>query len=479
MNSKKDYKKVQDSRIVSVTELLLELFKRIKLIMLAAVVFAVALGGYKYIKDKKSADISPAEVSIEEAGKSLTEEELEQVRLTEYTQTSLEKKQEYAEKSVLMQLDPYNVSTASIQFLIGTDNNEQLADLKYAYYMYVNDGQLLEDLEDSGVKEETQYLNEIISYEDASANNGSNTTGNMVTTNTGSTFGVKVKYIDRESCEKLADNIISCISDYAKTLSGKMYTHTVTMVNCSYSNMVDSSVAQKQSDCMTAITTLKDQTKQLTEQLNATQKLMLEKENQESSSDEDKAAVVTKVSISKKYIGLGGAIGIVLAVLYIIIAYLLRGTINSSNDIKYLYNSRVLAEIPVSGKNALYRKVRKKLLKDSASNDRESALKLLVSNVKYECEKNGIHEMIMAYACEDKYMQTWVGEAEQQLQEAGIKLCKVSGGLEQAQAVEEMSRLKNIVLVEKLSGARYETITREMEICMEHNMELIGIVALN
>ncbi len=37
--------------------------------MLAAVVFAVALGGYKYIKDKKSADISPAEVSIEEAGK--------------------------------------------------------------------------------------------------------------------------------------------------------------------------------------------------------------------------------------------------------------------------------------------------------------------------------------------------------------------------------------------------------------------------
>ena len=37
--------------------------------------------------------------------------------------------------------------------------------------------------------------------------------------------------------------------------------------------------------------------------------------------NEDKAAVVTKVSISKKYIGLGGAIGIVLAVLYIIIAY--------------------------------------------------------------------------------------------------------------------------------------------------------------
>ena len=63
MNSKKDYKKVQDSRIVSVTELLLELFKRIKLIMLAAVVFAVALGGYKYIKDKKSADISPAGVN--------------------------------------------------------------------------------------------------------------------------------------------------------------------------------------------------------------------------------------------------------------------------------------------------------------------------------------------------------------------------------------------------------------------------------
>ena len=418
-------------------------------------------------------------MSIEEAEKSLTEEELEQVRLAEYTQTSLEKKQEYAEKSVLMQLDPYNVSTASIQFLIGTENKEQLADLKYAYYMYVNEGQLLEDLKASGVKEETQYLDEIISYEDVSVYNESNTTGNMVTTNTGSTFGVKVKYTDQESCEKLVDNIISCISDYANILSGKMYVHTVIMVNCAYSNMVDSSVAQKQSDCMTAITTLKDQTKQLTEQLSATQKIVLQKESQESSSDADKSAVVTKVSISKKYIGLGGVIGIILAVLYIMIVYLLRGTINSSNDMKYLYNSRVLAEIPVSGKNVLYRKVRKKLLKDSASNDRESALKLLVSNVKYECAKNDIHEMILAYACEEKYMQTWVGEAEQQLQAAGIKLCKVSGGLEQAQAVEEMSRLKDIVLVEKLSGARYETITREMEICMEHNMELMGIVTLN
>ena len=265
MNSKKEYKKVQDSRIVSVTELLLELFKRIKLIILAAIVFAAALGAYKYIKDKKSSDITPAAVSIEEAEKSLTEEELEQVRLAEYTQTSLEKKQEYAEKSVLMQLDPYNVSTASIQFLIGTENKEQLADLKYAYYMYVNEGQLLEDLKASGVKEETQYLDEIISYEDVSVYNESNTTGNMVTTNTGSTFGVKVKYTDQESCEKLVDNIISCISDYANILSGKMYVHTVIMVNCAYSNMVDSSVAQKQSDCMTAITTLKDQTKQLTE----------------------------------------------------------------------------------------------------------------------------------------------------------------------------------------------------------------------
>ena len=479
MNLEKNYKKVQDSRIVSVTELLLELLKRIKLIAIVAIVFAIALGGYKYIKDKKSADITPTAVSVEEAEKSLTEEELEQVRLAEYTQTSLEKKQEYAEKSVLMQLDPYNVSTASIQFLIGTDNKEQLSDLKYAYYMYANDGQLLEDLKASGIKEETQYLDEIISYEDASIHEGNDTNTDVVSTNAGSTFSIKIKYTDQESCERLADDVVSCISDYVNTLSSKMYTHTVTMINCSYSNMVDSSVAQKQSDCMTAITTLKDQTKQLTDQLSTTQKLVLEKESQETSSATDRTADVEKVFISKKYICLGGVIGIILAIIYIVIVYLLRGTINSSNDIKYLYNSRVLAEIPVSGKNILYRKVREKLLKDSASNDRESALELLVSNVKYECEKNDIHEMILAYACEDKYMQTWVEEVERQLETAGIKLCKVSGGLEQAQAVEEMSHLKNIVLVEKLSGARYETITREMEICMEHNMELMGIVTLN
>ena len=134
MNSKNNYNKVQDSRIVSVTELILELLKRVRLIIIMALIFAVVLGGYKYVKDKKAANIPLLSVSVEEAEKNLTDEEVEQVNLAEYTQKSLEKKQEYAEKSVLMQLNPYNVTTASIQFIIETDDKSQLTDLKYAYY---------------------------------------------------------------------------------------------------------------------------------------------------------------------------------------------------------------------------------------------------------------------------------------------------------------------------------------------------------
>ena len=68
---------------------------------------------------------------------------------------------------------------------------------------------------------------------------------------------------------------------------------------------------------------------------------------------------------------------------------------------------------------------------------------------------------------------------EQQLSAVGIKICKLGDGLENAQAVEAMNWLKYIILVEKLSYARYETITRELEICMEQGMELMGLVTLN
>ena len=94
MNSKNNYNKVQDSRIVSVTELILELLKRVRLIIIMALIFAVVLGGYKYVKDKKAANIPLLSVSVEEAEKNLTDEEVEQVNLAEYTQKSLEKKQE-------------------------------------------------------------------------------------------------------------------------------------------------------------------------------------------------------------------------------------------------------------------------------------------------------------------------------------------------------------------------------------------------
>ena len=478
MNSKKDYKKVQDSRIVSVTELILELLKRVRLIIIMALIFAVVLGGYKYVKDKKAANIPLLSVSVEEAEKNLTDEEVEQVNLAEYTQKSLEKKQEYAEKSVLMQLNPYNVTTASIQFIIETDDKSQLTDLKYAYYTYVNDGQLLQDLKNRGVTEDTHYLDEIISYEDASLN-GSNLNSNVLTTNQGSVFDVTVKYTDQESCEKLAGNIMTCVSEYATTLSESVYAHNIRLLNCSYSNMVDATVAQQQNDCMTAINTLKDQLKQQTESFNENQKIVFTKENQEKASATDKNNVVPAVSISKKYICLGGVIGIVLAIIYIVIAYLLRGTINSSNDVKYLYNRRVLAELPVSRKNYLYRKARQKLLKDSASNEMDASVELLVSNVKCECEKNNIHEVICAYSCDDRFVQTWMERVEQQLSAVGIKICKLGDGLENAQAVEAMNWLKYIILVEKLSYARYETITRELEICMEQGMELMGLVTLN
>ena len=55
-----DYKQFEKERIVSLSDLIEEIFRKIWLIVIFAVIFALAFGGYKYRQDRAAAEAASA-----------------------------------------------------------------------------------------------------------------------------------------------------------------------------------------------------------------------------------------------------------------------------------------------------------------------------------------------------------------------------------------------------------------------------------
>lgn len=480
MEKKNRYEKIQDERMIGTRDLLLEFARRIWLIIIMAVIFSVLLCGYKYIKDMKNQNVNESVTVGAGLEDKLTDEEVEQVEEAKRTVKLLDNQIEYAQNSILMQLDAYNVSRVSTHFLLSLPKNEQDTetsydkremDLKSAYYDYVSNGALLTDLKDLGVETEQKYLREIISFDSSMGDEDNDSQGNS--------FDVKVEYYEKEPCMELAGQITQCILNYQDTLSQRLYTHTISEVSQSYSEIVDNDVFAAQTKCNDQILSLKENVKTLKSALNENQLILLGQESQQEEIDSDGAAAVfSRPQISKKYICLGGVIGIVLACIYIIIAYLLRGTINSVNDIRYIYNKRVLAEVTVSKQNHFYSFCRRKLLKSNELLTVEEEVELLVANIRNQCKRDNICEILLGFTGKKENLLPWFATMENSLKSEGIQITLLDHGLENTNATEQMNRVKEIVLIEKMFETSYETFTREMEICMEQDMQVIGVVAL-
>lgn len=480
MEKRNRYEKVQDERVIGTMDLLLEFARRIWLIIIMAVVFSILLCGYKYIKDMKNQNVNESVTEADGVEDNLTDEEAEQVEEAKRIVELLENQTEYAENSILMQLDAYNVSRVSTHFLLSLPENEQETetsydkremDLKSAYYDYISNGALLSDLKDLGVETEQKYLREIISFESSIGDEDVDYQGNS--------FDVKVEYYEKEPCMELADQITQCILNYQDILSQRLYAHTISEISQSYSEIVDDEVSTAQTECNDQILALKENVKTLKAELNENQLMLLEQESQQEDTIDDKEATTSSgLQISKKYICLGGAIGIVLACIYIIIAYLLRGTINSVKDIRYIYNKRVLAELTISKQNRFYLFCRRKLLKSSEILTTTEEVELLTTNIKNRCKSENINKILLSFAGEKENILPWLSTVENGLKADGIQIVLLDHGLENAEAVEQMNRVKEIVLIEKMFETRYETFTREMEICMEQDMQVLGVVAL-
>ena len=463
----KEYTNLDQERIVTVSDLLKEILRRIGLVIVLGIIVAALCCGYKYAKDSKAAKAANSEDTTTTI--KLTNKEQTDVNNVIAVQDNMKEQQAYLDNSVLMQINAYDESRVTLQYRIITGDKQLSKDLLSAYDNYVTNGSLAQDMIDHGIDMDLQYLTELLYFEKDSDKDEEDSDSTVITDTPALTFEIRVIHKNQKSCEELAAVIPECLSDFEQKLQESTGSHELNLVDQSYAEVVDQGLWTYKIDRVNSVVAMKERVDSLKEKLNANQVALVEKNLQKA----DKKEVV-KAHISKKYAVLGLGIGIILAILYIVITYIWRGTINNEKDVTYLYGVQLMGTLKGKNKKSmllrLYDNLRGKKPVDFSVEEA-----IVCADVTGYCSRNQIQKLLLL-SSEEVTETAWIDTLVKKLKEAGVEATVETDILSSAAAREKAAGYEVAVLIAQVRRSAYDTLEQELGFCQLQNIQIAGAI---
>ena len=468
----KEYTNLDQERIVTVSDLLKEILRRIGLVIILGIIVAALCCGYKYAKDSKAAKAANSEDTTTTI--KLTDKEQTDVNNVIAVQDNMKEQQAYLDNSVLMQINAYDESRVTLQYRIITGDKQLSKDLLSAYDNYVTNGSLAQDMINHGIDMDLQYLTELLYFEKDSDKDEEDSDSTVITDTPALTFEIRVIHKNQKSCEELAAVIPECLSDFEQKLQESTGSHELNLVDQSYAEVVDQGLWTYKIDRVNSVVSMQERVDSLKEKLSADQVALVEKNLQKADKKDDAKKEVVKAHISKKYAVLGFGIGIILAILYIVISYIWRGTINNEKDVTYLYGVQLMGTLKGKNKkNALLRLGDKLRGKKPVDFSVEEAI--VCADVTGYCSRNQIQKLLLL-SSEEVTETAWIDTLVKKLREAGVEAEVETDILSSAAAREKAAGYEVAVLIAQVRRSAYDTLEQELGFCQLQNIQIAGAI---
>ncbi len=489
-----DYKHLERERMISLADLIEEIWRKIWLIIILAVVFAVLCAGYKYMSDRSKAEAATKAASQPAGSISLTEEEMSEVNSVWRLYDHVSATEQYLTDSIRMNIDPYHEDRVTLLYAIKTEEGDS-SSLVQAFETYIAEGGLSEDLQESYPDVNAIYLSELVSVvgEDTVTDPSdiSSEEEPEETAQTNSIFGVQVIDEDEDGAAELADAVEQCMNSYAKNLGNQLGAFDPTLVDRSAAQVYDSTLKSKQTTALTDQITLQNRINTQTETFSDEQAAVLdtllasdtdsEDSNSAAESSDGSSAqteVAARVHISGRYTLLGVVIGIVLGIIIIILYYIARGTLNIAQEMPGEFGISVFGQIHEKKvRNPLVRAWRRVVYKKKPL-PLETERQIVLANLKTFCKKNEIDHILLTGTGWNLTENESLQAIRTALAENGIE-AEIAGGLpDSPETLELLLDASPIVLVETLHKSYYKNVVRETELCVEQGMQMAGAIVL-
>lgn len=453
---------------IDLKDLMFAVLHKWKGILLVAIVFAILLGGVKavmtYRNQNNEENILEAEENYEEelhayeTSKETLERELGNL------QTDIENQQNYMEKSVLMNMSPYDIYEARADIFIKTDyeimpgmvyqNVDYTDTILQTYQSVMTSVAFLSHIaESTGI--DVQYLQELIKIERGSTVIGSTSKlTNLLT--------VKVKNSSKKDAEAVLKKLLDGIELLQANITANIGEHTVNTVNKSTGATVDLALADQQ----------REKNNQL---INLQQSL---EEKQQALDDLEEPEKLTSASTATikdgiKYGVLGGVLGGFMMVFFICVIFVMSDKMYSSKELRRRSGIKVLGIFPVSEKksgmvNNLLNRLEGKIY--SASAEEEAAL--IAANI---CNyANEVKKLLVTGTIDEKKIAEVTHLLADKL--PGMELVSGSNMLKNVETIKALPTCDGVVLVEQAGVSTYGMMGQEIEKVRDLQKEMIGCV---
>ena len=491
-----------EEREISLIDLLIYVAKGWKSIIACMLVMAVVVGGVQYVREVQNVkayesslpttqeeEKEQAVSTLEQLRESMTDQEILAVTKLVRLEKEHAMQTEYNKESLLMNMNPYDVSIARIKYAVDTNyvtnyvgvtHKDMTDDIVDAYINQLEDSEWRKEaLKEAGVEAEVQYFSELISFGDY-----------------GDSFLITIKHSDEKELRKMLPVLKNAI-ETAKVQIREVYgNHALDLVNESVEVTVDSDIYNLQQNRKNTLLSYENNIIAYKNAFNDNQKSLYAGEilvNEEQVAAEEKAAADAAAAalaaapptpqIRVKYLVLGAVLGAFLVCMVRAMAYILSGKLKAEDNVNaylgvtslgLIMEDKAVAKGVVGKIDSWLDSLAKRNLGNLT---KEQQLKMVVSNILLYCEKGNMKEIYLNSSV--NCLEEKAGELLQMLTERGITVKDGFSILQDASAMEEMSKADGVVFLEQAGKSRYEDLEREVKLCREHEKTVIGLVVLS
>lgn len=454
---------------IDLKDLMFAVLRKWRPIIVIAIIFAFLLGAFKTVKGiqqlgdeefvKKNQQTYDMNMDQYTSTKARLEKEITNL------QENIESQQEYKEKSILMNINPYDEYVETATFYISTDyaimpgmiyqNPNTSTSILRAYMSIAQNGEMYNYvLGKLNNKMGVRYLKELVKIEPDYGNNMLDIT---VVGDTRKTAGEVMGYI-KDSIMSSKQGITDAIGE-----------HEINLVDESQFVTVDLELDNKQTDFSNTMdqldTNLKDKTKELAEL------------------EEPKNSLLSKRSVLKsaiKYAVLGGVLGAFMVVFFLCVAFLMSDKLVNEKELKRRYGIMVLGVFRKKNKNRAFVFVDKWLDKLEGTSAREmedeKTFEVAAANAINYMEQDSVKNVILVGTVESvRLEQVCAGLAPM----LGTAILTVGGNLGQdALAIKKAAACDAVIIVEQRDSSLFGGIEQELEVVRSLGKKVVGCIVL-
>lgn len=467
---------------IDLKDLVFAILYKWRFVVLTAILFSALFGGYKMAKSmiqqrdagymQKVQKQYQKDVEEYEILKTGYEQEIKNIR------QNIEAQSLYLENSILMNMNPYDKHTASVDFLFNQKVFPQGNASVPAMYVYNNGltsayaSYITQGIDLSGVAEEfgtqTVYLKELIT---------------VIPDEWGQMFSLSVCYSDKEGAERILDVILDAVKEKQDDFTDIFGAHELYITNRMSDALVNGmhpySGQYYSMNGALVDTKLAENQNQINDSLVSLRTILKEKEGSLEALKEPlppvQGSMMESVKTGIKYVVLGGVLGAFIAVFCICVAFLMTDKVSAAKELKQRYRLKVLAEFPREPKKRLCSGIDRWIDRlggktDSLSEDER--YELAAANLKNYA---GDAKNLMVIGTVSTETLTMVAEKLAEL--CSDMILAIGADLNKnAEAVRKLSEYEAVILVEQSEVSHCREIEKEIEAVYNVKKEIVGVM---